>query len=73
LFEMIDELFTDTVVICHHEELFPPSIHYRRLCGHLIRKNEFRMFRKLNNCLFLLQNIRNKALMNCFLKICHCF
>jgi len=22
LFEMIDELFTDTVVICHHEELF---------------------------------------------------
>jgi len=21
-FEMIDELFADTVVICHHEELF---------------------------------------------------
>jgi len=22
LFEMIDELFADTVVICHHEKLF---------------------------------------------------
>jgi len=22
LFEMIDELFVDTVVFCHHEELF---------------------------------------------------
>jgi len=25
LFEMINELFVDTVVICHHEELFNPE------------------------------------------------
>jgi len=25
LFEMIDELFADTVVICHHEKLFMKS------------------------------------------------
>jgi len=26
LFEMIDELFSDTVVICHHEKLFNISL-----------------------------------------------
>jgi len=31
LFEMIDELFADTVVTCHHEELFTIASNFEQI------------------------------------------
>jgi len=82
LFEMIDELFADTVVICHHEKLFtiplyediyllPAVEKYLLKLGFMLAKKfpAHGSFDSQHNCLFLKKKTSDHDAMRIIKKI----